>query len=193
MGDLIKQLWQRAVTERTKAISSFTKKEKIRLKHELNIIEQTNTAEQIISFINQADEARKIGHFYVKGAANCSFLLYSVKATTIDPMWSGSQFERFINPLMDGTPYYEIAFTAPKTFCAEEEYMPIDDFIKWANSPKIKRGDDKYDYNSDSRRTSQIYHIVSPHESYMDIINGRISTLTLNARSGQIREKPLRR
>ena len=31
----------------------------------------------------------------------------------------------------------------------------------------------------DSRRTSQNYHIVSPHGSYMDIINGRISTLTL--------------
>ena len=31
----------------------------------------------------------------------------------------------------------------------------------------------------DSSRTSRNYHIVSPHGSYMDIINGRIATLTL--------------
>lgn len=129
MEDLIKELWQRAVTERTKEISSFTKNEKIRLKQELSIIKQTNTAEQIMSFIRQADEARKVGNFYVKSAANCSFLLYSVGATTINPMWIGSQFERFLNPLMNGSPYYEIAFATPQKLSAYEEQLPLDDLI----------------------------------------------------------------
>lgn len=123
MEDLIKQLWQRAVREKAKDIArpAFTKAEKIRLKHELDIIRKTNTAEQITSFVKQADEARKVGNFYVKGAANCSFLLYAVGATTINPMLIDSQFERFINPLMDGSPYYEIVFATPKELSAAEE------------------------------------------------------------------------
>lgn len=130
MDDLIKQLWQRAVTERTKAISSFTKVEKIRLKHELNIINQTNTTEQIVSFVKQADEARKLSSFYVKGAANCSFLLYSVGATTINPMLIGAQFERFINPLrVNLAPYYEIEFATPKELSDEEMNTPLDEVI----------------------------------------------------------------
>lgn len=129
MEDLIKQLWQRAVTERSKKISCFTKEEKIRLKHELDIIKQTNTSEQILSFIAQADEARKKGSFYVKGTANCSFLLYCVGATTINTFWTGSQFERFINPLMNSTPYYEIAFSNPSIFSFEEEDMLFNELI----------------------------------------------------------------
>lgn len=131
MEDLIKQLWQRSVIERAKNLTmpSFTKEEKVRLKHELDIIEQTNNAEHIMSFINQADEARKRGSFYVKGAANCSFLLYSVGATTINPLWIGSQFERFINPLMNGKPYYEIEFATPKELSDEEMNIPLDDVI----------------------------------------------------------------
>lgn len=131
MKDLIKRLWARAVREKAKDIArpAFTKNEKIRLKHELEIISQTKTAEQIISFINQADEARKTGRFYTKGAANCSFLLYTVGATTINPMLIGSQFERFINPLMDGSPYYEIASGTPKELSTEEEQMLLNELI----------------------------------------------------------------
>ena len=131
MEDLIKMLWERAVREKAKDIArpAFTKNEKIRLKHELDIIRQTKTAEQIISFINQADEARRLDSFYVKGAANCSFLLYSVGATTINPLWIGSQFERFINPLMNGSPYYEIAFATPKALSTEEEQMLLSELI----------------------------------------------------------------
>lgn len=131
MEDLIKQLWQRAVTARAKNIGqpAFTKEEKIRLKHELDIIKQTNTAEQILSFIAQADEARKKSNFYVKGAANCSFLLYVVGATTINPLWLGSQFERFINPLMDGAPYYEIVFSNPPMLSFEEKNMLFSELI----------------------------------------------------------------
>lgn len=131
MEDLIKRLWERAVREKAKDIArpAFTKNEKIRLKHELEIIRQTKTAEQIISFINQADEARKTGRFYTKGAANCSFLLYSVGATTINPMWIGSQFERFINPLMSGKPYYGIEFVTPKELSDEEMSTPLDEVI----------------------------------------------------------------
>lgn len=139
MEDLIKQLWQRAVTNRAKNIvqSAFTKEEKIRLKHELDIIQQTNTAEQILSFINQAEEARKQGSFYVNGAANCSFLLYCVGATTINPMWFGSQFERFINPLMDGAPYYEIVFSNPTLLSFEEKNML---FSEWILNRSIEHG-----------------------------------------------------
>ena len=131
MEDLIKQLWQRTVIERAKNLTmpSFTKEEKVRLKHELEIIEQTNNAEHITSFINQADEARKRSSFYVKGAANCSFLLYSVGATTINPLWIGSQFERFINPLMSGKPYYEIEFATPKELSDEEMNTSLDEVI----------------------------------------------------------------
>lgn len=129
MQDLIKQLWQRAVTERSKKISHFINDEKIRLKHELDIIKQTNTSEQILSFSAQADEARNKGNFFVKGAANCSFLLYCVGATTINPFWIGSQFERFINPLMDRTPYYEIEFSDPPVLCFEEEDMLFSELI----------------------------------------------------------------
>lgn len=131
MEDLIKELWQRAVREKAKDIArpAFTKAEKIRLKHELDIIRKTNTAEQIASFISQADQARELDSFYVKGAANCSFLLYAVGATTINPMWIGSQFERFINPLMSGSPYYEIVFATPKELSAEEENMLLRELI----------------------------------------------------------------
>ena len=123
MQDLIKQLWQRAVTERSKKISHFTNDEKSRLKHELDNIKQTNTFKQILSFSAQVDEARNKGNFFVKGAANCSFLLYCVGATTINPFWTGSQFERFINPLMNGTPYYEIAYSDPTVLSFKEEDM----------------------------------------------------------------------
>ena len=131
MEDLIKQLWQRAVREKAKDIArpAFTKAEKIRLKHELDIIRKTTTAEQITSFVKQADEARKVGNFYVKGAANCSFLLYAVGATTINPMLIDSQFERFINPLMDGSPYYEIVFATPKELSAAEEELMLHGLI----------------------------------------------------------------
>ncbi len=131
MEDKIKQLWQRAVTERAKNLPqpSFTKEEKIRLKHELEIIEQTKTADLILSFINQTDEARKKGGFCVEGAANCSFLLYSVGATTINPLWIGSQFERFINPLRDMEPYYGITFANPPVLTDEEKDTEINELI----------------------------------------------------------------
>ena len=131
MEDLIKQLWQRAVTEHTRNIAqpAFTKVEKSRLKRELDIIKQTYTAKKISSFIAQADEAHKKGNFFVKGAANCSFLLYCVGATTINPFWTGSQFERFINPLMNGTPYYEIAYSDPTVLSFKEEDMLFSELI----------------------------------------------------------------
>ena len=80
MENQFKELWQRAVERRAKNIMLpyFTKDEKIRFKQEVAIIEQTGTTEQILSFVNQADEARKRGSFYVEGEANCSFLLYAV-------------------------------------------------------------------------------------------------------------------
>ena len=130
MEDFIKSLWQRAVTQKTKELTSFTKCEKIRLKHELEIIRQTNTAAQITSFIHQADEAHRAGRFYVKGAANCSFLLYAVGATAINPMLTRSQFERFINPLHPKlNPYFEIEFSTPKELSEEEAQKPLNELI----------------------------------------------------------------
>lgn len=129
MEGSIQYLWERAVNQRARKFSYFTKTEKIRLKHELSIISQTNTIEQIMSFVLQADEARQKGNFYVKGGANCSFLLYSVGATTINPMLIGSQFERFINPLMKGSPYYEIVFSPSPLFLSEENNIEINELI----------------------------------------------------------------
>lgn len=84
MDNQLKELWQRAVVKRAKHIMfpQFTKDEKIRFKREAAVIEQTGMTEQILSFVRQADEARKCGSFYVEGEANCSFLLYAVGATT---------------------------------------------------------------------------------------------------------------
>ena len=164
MEDLIKQLWQRAVIERAKNLTmpSFTKEEKVRLKHELEIIEQTNNAEHITFFINQANEARKKGGFYVKGAANCSFLLYSVGATTINPLWIGSQFERFINPLMNGSPYYEIEFATPKELSYEEMNTPLDEVIvkRAIEYGFIKEEQLKFSYDHPSASRYQFVHEV---------------------------------
>lgn len=75
MQNPLKELWQRAAARRAKNIiyPYFSKDEKIRFKREAAIIEQTGTTELILSFINQADEARNKGSFYVEGEANAVF------------------------------------------------------------------------------------------------------------------------
>lgn len=118
---------QRAAKERLRGLS---KNEMIRLRHELEIIERTGTAKQFSDII-AADKAAEQGDFYAVGAANCSFLLYCANATTINPLWTNSPFERFINPLKvnaDFKVHYEISrnrFTAK----VEPEDIYLDEAI----------------------------------------------------------------
>ena len=135
MDKRLKELWERAVKRKAKNIMfpQFTKEEKIRFKREADIIEQTGTTEQILSFIEQADEARKKGRFYAEGEANCSFLLYAAGATKVDPIFVRSPFELFINPLTENKPAYNIVFADKPEFPLEDDGMDYDKFIiKWA-------------------------------------------------------------
>ncbi len=140
MQKQLKELWQRAAARRAKNIfyPYFSKAEKLRLKREFDIIEQTDAVGLIMSFVNQADEARKKGDFFVEGAANCSFLLYAVGATTLKPLWAGlpmdrlwewSPFEIFINPLVDVKPEYKIVFAEKPAFTPEEEELRFDEIV----------------------------------------------------------------
>ena len=80
-------------------LGGLSKDEKIRLSAELHIIGDTQTENYFIDIIAKADEEKKHGNFYMPGSFNCSFLLYCADATTINPIFSNSPFERFINPL----------------------------------------------------------------------------------------------
>ena len=86
MNDLTRRIWEKVMGEqKLKNISN--PKIKSRLRHELKIIEITHNEEHILSFIEQGKKAREQGAFYVKGAANCSLLLYYAGATTVNPLW----------------------------------------------------------------------------------------------------------
>ena len=131
MQNQLKELWLRATAKRAKNIllPAYSPEEKIRFKQEAAIIEQTGMTEQILSFVKQADEARKKGNFYVEGAANCSFLLYAVGATTVYPFRTHSPFELFINPLTENKPEYKIVFADEPVFTPEENEMEYGEFI----------------------------------------------------------------
>lgn len=109
----------------------INKNSHIRLKDELQIIEKTHTEDYFLSFIKIADEARTAGDFYAIGSANCSLLLYYAGATTINPLWFNTPFERFINNynIEHGvTPYYEIS--REKIFTDEQPYdTPLNDIV----------------------------------------------------------------
>lgn len=98
----------------------FTKNLRVRLNHELEIIEETETEDYFLSFIKQGDEAKQQGVYYVKGTANCSFLLYCTNTTAVNPLLWELPFERFVNPFLVGEPYFEIVF-APKRILTEAE------------------------------------------------------------------------
>ncbi len=108
----------------------FTKNLRVRLNHELKIIDETRTEDFFLSFIQQGDEAKQKGDYYVKGTANCSFLLYCTNTTAVNPILWDLPFERFLNPLLVNGPYFEIVF-APKRILPEEnldteiEKLPI--------------------------------------------------------------------
>lgn len=166
MQNQLKNLWQRAVESRAKNIMFpyFTKDEKIRFKREAAIIEQTGTSEQILSFVKQADEAHKRGSFYVEGAANCSFLLYAVGATTVNPLYVRSPFELFINPLIENKPEYKIVFADEPIIPPEDEGMDYDKFIiKWAvkhgiiKKEQLKTGD----FYPPARNYQFVYEVLS--------------------------------
>lgn len=108
----------------------FTKNLRVRLNHELEIIEEMEAEDLFLDFIKQGDEAKQQGGYYVNGVANCSFLLYCTNTTAVNPILWDLPFERFLNPLLVNGPYFEIVF-APKRILPEEnldteiEKLPI--------------------------------------------------------------------
>lgn len=96
---LLKNIACSRIVNMARQLCGLGKDEKVRLKHELHIMEDTGTEQYFIDLIAKADEEKKRGSFYMPGAFNCSFLLYCAGATTINPMLFGSPFERLINPL----------------------------------------------------------------------------------------------
>ena len=131
MQNQLNELWARATKRRAKNIRfpAFSPEEKIRFKREAAIIEQTGTTDKILSFIKQADEAKSKGSFYVEGAANCSFLLFAVGATTVNPLFIRSPFELFINPLTDAEPEYKIVFAEEPIIAPEDEETEFDTYV----------------------------------------------------------------
>lgn len=109
----------------------LTKTEKIRLNHELKLIEKCSAEDDFLLIITQADEARKEGAFYAKGSANCSFLLYCVNAVTVNPFWTNSPFERFFSPLKYNTNFQFFYEISRERFHAEPENSDalLDDVI----------------------------------------------------------------
>lgn len=99
----------------------FTKNLRVRLDHELEIIEATGTEDFFLSFIRQGDEAKKQGEYYLKGLANSSFLLYCTNTTAVNPILWKLPFERFLNPLNISGPYFEIVFV-PKRILTEKDW-----------------------------------------------------------------------
>ncbi len=99
----------------------FTKNLRVRLNHELEMIEETKKEDCFLSFIRQGDDAKKQGDYYVKGLANCSFLLYCTDTTAVNPLLWNLPFERFWNPLLAGDPYFEIVY-APKRIITEKDW-----------------------------------------------------------------------
>lgn len=118
MNDKIQKLNRLAISRhgQKRLDMRFTKDMRARLNHELEIIEKTQTEDDFLSFIQQGDKAKSKGDYYVKGIANCSFLLYCTNTTTVNPLAFGLPFER----LRINDPYFEIVF-APKRILTEEE------------------------------------------------------------------------
>lgn len=132
MNEKIKTLNDIAYRRMADGVSlGLNQNSRMRLRNELDIIEKTHTEDYFLSFIKIADEAKSDGDFYVLGSVNCSFLLFCAGATTINPLWTNSPFERFINhySIEHGiAPYYEIS--REKIFTNKPTYdTPLDDIV----------------------------------------------------------------
>jgi DNA polymerase III alpha subunit len=122
MNEKIQKLKQLAITRygQKQLDMRFTKNMRIRLNHELEMIENMKFADLFWSFIKFCDESKERGDYYVVGYANCSFLFYCTNTTAVNPLAFRLPFERFLNPCRICYPYFEIAFE-PKFILTEQE------------------------------------------------------------------------
>lgn len=89
----------------------FTELEVERLKHEIAVIKRARCEQEIINAIEEIKAIPPEKEFYISGAANCSFLLYTLGITKVDSMRFDLPFERFVNPLReDTTPFIQPEF-----------------------------------------------------------------------------------
>lgn len=91
----------------------FTEAELERLKHEIAVIKRARCEQAIVKEIEKIKAIPRGKEFYIGGAANCSFLLYAMGITKVDPIRFDLPFERFLNPLEDTTLVIQPEF-APK-------------------------------------------------------------------------------
>lgn len=91
----------------------FTEAELERLEHEIAVIKRARCEQAIVKAIEKIKEIPHGKEFYIVGAANCSFLLYAMGITKVDPIRFDLPFERFLNPLEDATLVIQPEF-APK-------------------------------------------------------------------------------
>ncbi|MCH5156106.1 MAG: hypothetical protein J1F69_05810 [Clostridiales bacterium] len=80
-------------------IRDFTEPELERLRHEIIVIKRARCESAIIEAIEEIKNIPPEQEYYICGAANCSFLLYALGVTKVDPLRFDLPFERFINPL----------------------------------------------------------------------------------------------
>ena len=81
----------------------FAESELERLKHELAVIKCVQCEQTIVKTIEEIKAIPPDKEFYICGAANCSFLLYALGVTKVDPLRFDLPFERFVNPLRNDT------------------------------------------------------------------------------------------
>lgn len=77
----------------------FTESELERLKHELAVIKCARCEQLIVKAIEEIKMIPPEKEFYIRGAANCSFLLYVFGITKVNSIQFNLPFERFVNPL----------------------------------------------------------------------------------------------
>ena len=94
-------------------VRDFTEAEHERLKHEIAVIKRARCEQAIVKEIEKIKAIPRGKEFYIVGAANCSFLLYAMGITKVDPIRFDLPFERFLNPLEDTTLVIQPEF-APK-------------------------------------------------------------------------------
>ncbi len=95
-------------------LRNFSKPEFERLKHEITVIRRARCESAIVNAIEEIKNIPPDKEFYICGAANCSFLLYALGVTSVDPIRFDLPFERFVNPLRkSSTPVVQTEF-APK-------------------------------------------------------------------------------
>lgn len=144
-------------------LRDFTEIELERLRHEITVIKRVRCENTIVKAIEEIISIPAEKEFYVYGAANCSFLLYALGITKVDPIRFDLAFERFINPLReDTTPFIQPEFATKKhikTNLTLEELV-----ISQAMSERLET----HDIPISSYKSQPLYDIL--HETHFNLL-----------------------